>query len=139
MKNVEPIDADELVALENGSLDPTAFPHREHVRLAFEMLERYPFGEAVTRFSQGLKRLATKGGRPERYHETITIAFLALISERRAERKHTGWRQFEALNGDLLDTSCLRHWYDPEQLNSDLARRTFCLPRRPFHKPSAAA
>ena len=48
------------------------------------MLGRYPFGEAVTRFSRGLRLLAAKAGRPEIYHETITVAFLALIGERRA-------------------------------------------------------
>lgn len=129
MKNVNETDGDELLALEMGTLDPTKFPHREHVRLAYEMLARYPFGEAATRFSRGLRLLATKGGRPERYHETITIAFLALIGERRAEQDHDSWRQFEILNSDLLDKSCLRRWYELEQLNSDLARRTFCLPR----------
>ena len=33
-------------------------------------------------------------------------------------------------NPDLLDQRCLEQWYSPEQLESELARRTFCLPRR---------
>lgn len=129
MKSVNVPAGDELLALEMGTLDPTKFPHCEHVRLAYEMLERYPFADAVARFSRGLKRLATKGGRPERYHETVTIAFLAVIGQRRAERDHDSWQQFQALNSDLLDKSCLKRWYEVDQLNSDLARRTFCLPR----------
>jgi hypothetical protein len=120
---------DVLVALETGTLDPARFPHREHVRLGYEMLGRYPFGEAVARFSRGLRLLAAKGGRPEVYHETITVAFLALIGERRARSGHADWREFKATNRDLLDKRCLESWYEAEQLASDLARQTFCLPR----------
>ena len=121
--------ADELRALETGALDPTKFPHQEHVRLAYGMLERYPFGEAVARFSRGVKLLAAKAGRPDVYHETITVAFLAVIGERRARSMSKSWVEFKADNSDLLDKRCLERWYDAEQLGSDLARRTFCLPQ----------
>src|ERR1700675_4721405 len=127
MKSAEKSTRDELLALETGALDPARFPNPEHVRLAYEMLGRHPFGEAVTRFSRGLRLLAAKGGRPEVYHETITVAFLALIGERRAQSKHDSWREFKATNADLLDKRCLEHWYHAEQLESDLARQTFCL------------
>jgi hypothetical protein len=120
---------EELLALEAGAVDPSAFPHPEHVRFAYAMLERYPFGEAVTRFSRGLKLLATKAGRPEVYHETITVAFLALIGERRARTQYENWSEFKANNSDLFDKRCLEKWYGAEQLASDLARRTFCLPQ----------
>jgi hypothetical protein len=122
--------SDELRAFESGALDPARFPHSEHVRFAYEMLERYPFGETVTRFSRGLKLLAAKAGRPEVYHETITVAFLALVGQRRAGARYTDWNEFKATNGDLLDKRCLEKWYAKEQLASDLARRTFCLPSR---------
>jgi hypothetical protein len=120
---------DELFALETGALDPARFPHSEHLRLGYEMLERYSFGEAVTRFSRGVRLLAAKAGRPEVYHETITVAFLAVIGERRARGRHGNWDDFRDNNADLLRKSCLKRWYDAEQLSSDLARRTFCLPK----------
>lgn len=121
---------EQLIALEQGKLDLAAFPHAEHVRLAFHMLERYPFGEAITRFSCGLKLLTAKIGKPEVYHETTTVAFLAVIGERRAQWVGSTWSEFIAANEDLLDKSCLSHWYEPEQLASEIARRTFVLPRR---------
>jgi hypothetical protein len=130
MRNVD-ASADELLALESGTLDPAVFPHREHVRLGYEMLGRYPFGEAVARFSLGLRLMAAKGGRPEIYHETITVAFLAVIGERRARATGGDWGEFKANNGDLLDKRCLEKWYGAEQLGSDLARTTFCLPEQP--------
>ena len=128
MKNGASTAANELRALETGALDPSKFPHQEHVRLAYGMLERYPFGEAVARFSRGVKLLAAKAGRPEVYHETITVAFLAVIGERRARSGSNNWTGFKAENGDLFDRRCLERWYDAEQLGSELARRTFCLP-----------
>jgi hypothetical protein len=129
VRSVDAATAHELRALETGALDPSAFPHPEHVRFAYGMLERYPFGEALTRFSRGLKLLAAKAGRPEIYHETITVAFLALIGERRVQAQDGNWRDFMAANRDLLDKRCLEKWYGAEQLQSDLARRTFCLPQ----------
>ena len=130
MRVAEESVTDELVALETGALDPANFPHAEHVRLGYEMLGRYGFGEAVARFSRGLRLLAEKSGRPEVYHETITIAFLALIGERRARSGRCDWEQFRAENADLLDKRCLEGWYNPDQLRSDLARKTFCLPTK---------
>jgi hypothetical protein len=127
MKRAE-ASGDELLALESGTLDPAMLPHSEHVRLGYEMLGRYPFGEAVTRFSRGLRLIAAKGGRPDVYHETITVAFLALIGERRVRGGHDSWDEFKDKNGDLLDKRCLEKLYGPEQLGSDLARKTFCLP-----------
>jgi hypothetical protein len=120
---------DELRNLEAGALDPSSFPHAEHLRLGYEMLARYSFGEAVFRFSSGLKSIATKAGRPEVYHETITVAFLALINERLARGTAESWSEFRTDNSDLLDKRYLQKWYSPEQLASGLARRTFCLPR----------
>ena len=129
MTSVEPGVRQELTALETGALDPAKFPHSEHVRLAYEMLGHHSFGEAVDRFSRGLKLLTAKAGRPDVYHETITVAFLALINERRARCEGQDWSEFKRVNGDLFDKRCLQKWYTAEQLTSDLARRTFCLPQ----------
>ena len=119
---------EELHALETGTLDLAKFPHAEHVRLGYEMLGRYSFGDAVARFSRGLKLLTLKAGKPQVYHETITVAFLAVIGERRARGGTQTWAEFRAANPDLFDKRCLEKWYGAEQLSTDLARKTFCLP-----------
>lgn len=120
---------EELSALEAGETDLAAFPHLEHVRLGFEMLRRYPFAEAAMRFGNGLRRLTNKAGKPEIYSETITIAFLALIGERKARSESNEWSEFIAANGDLADKNILKRWYTGEELKSEVARRTFVLPR----------
>ena len=121
----------QIAAFETGALDPAEFPHSEHVRLGYEMLGRSSFGEAISRFSHGLKLLAAKAGKPQVYHETITVAFLALINERRAAGANQTWAEFRANNADLFEKRCLEKWYGAEQLGTDLARRTFCLPILP--------
>jgi hypothetical protein len=118
----------ELQAFDAGRIEPAAFSHREHVRFAFEILDRCSFGEAAVRFRDGLGFIAAKAGKPQLYHETITIAFLAVIAERRALTNAAGWDDFIAANADLLDKNLLLRWYSKEQLDSDLARATFVLP-----------
>ena len=118
----------ELRRFIDGGSDPACFPHREHVRMAFEMLRRHSFPETVLHFSQALRQMAARAGRPEAYHETITIAFLALIGERMGDVRD--FEAFASLNPDLFDKHVLSHWYDRERLSSDRARRTFVLPER---------
>ena len=125
----------ELHDFETGRLDPAGFRHRDHVRLGYEFLSRYSLGEAISRFSNGLRLLAARAGRPDLYHETITVAFLALINERRVAGTAGNYVDFERDNPDLLDKRCLEKWYGAEQLRSDLARRAFCLPTLPPAPP----
>ena len=119
-----------LADFEAGRIDPARFPHREHVRVSYELLERHPFPEALLHLARGLRRLAAKAGRPEVYHETITAAFLALIAERRLSGGYSNWEDFAARNPDLLRKDLLRDWYEPSLLQSSVARQTFVLPRR---------
>ncbi len=116
----------ELARFEAGAIDPAGFRHRDHVRLGFEMLRRHSFTEAAARFAAGLKAMTARIGRPEAYHETITVAFLALIAERM--EGHARFDAFIAANPDLLDKAVLGAWYPPERLSSPLARRSFVLP-----------
>jgi hypothetical protein len=123
-----------LQAFQSGAIDPAHFPHAEHVRVGYEMLTHHSFGDTISRFSRGLKLLAAKAGKPGIYHETITVAFLAVINERRAGNPTGSWSEFRANNPDLFDKRCLEKWYAAEQLESELARQTFCLPK-PLRTP----
>lgn len=118
-----------LADFEAGRIAPDQFPHREHVRIGYELLERHPFPEALLHLARGLRWLAAKAGHPEAYHETITAAFLALIAERRLAGQYAEWEDFVARNPDLLNKAVLQDWYEPALLHSALARRTFVLPR----------
>ena len=127
---------EDLADFEAGKIEPDRFPHREHLRLGFEMLGRHSFGETLDRFSRGLKLLAANAGSPDLYHETRTVAFLALIAARRAGAVGIRLEQFIAANPDLGDKGCLERWYDARELETEVARRVFVLPERGMARPA---
>jgi hypothetical protein len=125
---------DELIQqFEEGATTADAFHHADHVRLAFEYLCRCPPLEALEKFSAALKRFAAAHGKADRYHETITWAYLFLIRERLVRAGCTQiWEEFAERNADLLiwKGGVLTTLYCQETLDSDLARHTFVLPDR---------
>ena len=125
--------AELIQQFESGATPADTFHHVEHVRLAFEYLCRLPPLEALERFSDALKRFAAAQGKAQRYHETITWAYLLLIRERMARAGCAQTREeFAEHNPDLLvwKGGVLATLYRPETLDSDLARHTFVLPDR---------
>ena len=102
-----------------------AFPHRDHVQVSYELLERHPFPEALLHLARGLRQLAAKAGRPEVYHETITAAFLALIAERRCAAATTTGRILRRAIRTCLRKELLEEFYEPDLLQSAVARRDF--------------
>ncbi len=125
---------DEFIAsLEDCTLSPDFFHHADHVRMAFLYLRRYSTLEALQRFSTSLARFAAAMGKADRYHETITWAFLFIIRERMARSSHQQtWQEFASENADLLKwkdkDNVLKKYYRDETLASTLARRTFVFP-----------
>ena len=112
----------------HGELEASQFPHREHVRMGFEMLRRHDFAETVFHFSSTLRAMAVRAGKPQAFHQTVTIAFLSLIAERIDSGDYADFDSFARANADLLDKSALSRWYPSERLATDAARRTFLLP-----------
>jgi hypothetical protein len=123
-------DRDDLERFLRGELDAARFPHREHVRMAFELLQRHDFAETALYFSRALRAMAQRAGKPQAFHQTVTIAFLSLIAERLESGPAGDFAAFAERNPDLLDKGALKRWYRPERLASDTARRTFLLPER---------
>ena len=121
-------EEEELRRFIRGEQDPRSFPHREHVRMAFEMLRRHSFVETALHYSQALRAMTEKIGKPEVFHQTLTIAFLALIAERMHTQGTCDFESFAASNPDLMDKSAVARCYPRERLALEVARRTFVLP-----------
>ena len=122
-------EAPTLERFMRGEVDPAHFPHREHVRMAFEMLRRHDFAESVLHYSRALRAMTARIGKPQAFHQTVTIAFLSLVAERMQQCGDTA--DFDALvrtHPELLDKAALARWYPAERLTSEAARRTFLLP-----------
>jgi hypothetical protein len=124
---------DELVAaFEDATLESDLFRHADHVRLAWIYLRRMPLLDAIGVYRNGLRRFAAANGAPERYHETITWAFMVLVNERlHGCADDVAWPEFAAANGDLLRWrgGAFFDSYEADVLGSETARRIFVLPR----------
>ena len=126
-------DADLLQAFESCRLTPADFWHREHLRVAYLYLARYPFEQAHARFEAGVLRLLASLGAPaSHYHATVTRAWLLAVH-------HFLWRegvretseQFLSAPGAascLLDQKVMLTHYSAERLFSAAARAEFVEP-----------
>lgn len=118
----------DLAAFLRGEADPARFPHREHVRMAYETLRRHDFARGAFLYSRALRTMTAKAGKPETFHQTITIAFLSAVAE--LMDATSDFDDFATANPELTGKSLLLRWYRPERLASLTARRTFLLPDR---------
>jgi hypothetical protein len=123
-------DEDFLLALESCELPEQDFGHAAHVRAAYLYLQTGDFAAALERTRRSIRNYASRLGKPDRYHETITVAYVALIQQHMCERGHSGgWNGFARDNPELLNKNLLQEFYPAEQLSSDAARKIFLLPR----------
>lgn len=118
----------ELARFVRGELDARNFPHREHVRMGFEVLRRHDFCTAAFHYSGALRVMTSRAGRPGAFNQTITIAFLSLIAERMELTDAPDFAALTQAHPELLDPGILARWYRPERLAGKSARRTFLLP-----------
>lgn len=139
------LSCDDLIAaLEDCRLGPAEFTHRAHVQAGFAYLQRHGYAGALAAMAQALRRFARHHGKDGLYHETVTVAFLALIHERMAEDllalgggdasapldpHRLDWQHFAAKHPDLFAGDLLTRYYDKDVLGTDLAKRCFVLPR----------
>ena len=118
-------------SFEARDLDASAFRHRDHVGVAYQMLQSYDFVDATVKYAENIKSIAAKAGVAGKFNATITFAFLSLIAERMGTTEHSNYDDFISQNQDLMSKDILAKWYSPERLRSDLARNVFLMPDTP--------
>jgi hypothetical protein len=94
-----------------------SFHHSDHIRLARLYCERWGLPEGSRRIVETIQRLAAHGGQPDKYHHTMTLAWMRVVD---AARQGPG--------ADLLDKNALRNYYSAAVLSSDMARRGWVEP-----------
>jgi hypothetical protein len=120
---------DELVrGFEDASLED--FPHASHVRVTLVYLARYGRHGALRRLMEGLLRFATAKGHPEKFHVTMTHAWLDVIDAARHAHPDLDPAALVDACPELLDRNALFRFYTPERLNSDEARAGWIAPDR---------
>jgi hypothetical protein len=113
---------------EARTLANDAFRHREHVRLTWIYLTREPPEAVADRLCRSLLVLATSHGVPQRFHHTLTVAWVRIIDA--ARRAHPDL-PFDALVDAcplLLDKDAPLAYYTREHLYSDDARKFWLEP-----------
>ena len=127
---MRPQDRDFLARLEAGTLPPAEFGHRGHLRAGFLYLRRHDFPGACVAMKRSIQAFAQQLGKATLYHETVTVAYLALIAERLAEEPpELDFDAFLARYPELTSHAYFRRYYPAGELDAPEARATFVLPR----------
>ena len=108
------------------------FSHRDHLHVAWHYLHALPLELALARFVQGLRRLTLALGAPQKFHTTISWAYVVLLHEAIAQAPDEAFDQLLARRPELLmhPHGALATLYSPAQLAADAARERFVFPER---------
>jgi hypothetical protein len=120
---------EELVRKIEGCTLECEFHHADHIRLAWIYLRMMPAAEAEERMASTLRRYSAHKGKPERYHHTMTLAWMRLVAAaRRATPELNMFEDFIAAHPHLLDQDALATHYSQEILRGDTARTRWVNP-----------
>ena len=114
-------------ALERGEIKD--FHHASHLHVAWVYLaESSSVQQAANKMRDTLRRFAAAAGKPQKYHETITLFWVHLLS-----RAHTasGGEHLEEIvhaNPQLLEKNFPLAYYSAERLFSNEARISWVEP-----------
>lgn len=121
-------------AFERGDIAPSAFTHQSHVRLAWVYLQEGPtFEAALARVRDEIQRFAAAAGASQKYHETITVAWMMLLDTARTRVDAScSFEELLRLVPELADKDLPLKYYTRERLFSDEARAGWILPDTPI-------
>jgi hypothetical protein len=119
-------------AFGESALTREQWTHETHVRTAFSHLQRFDLDEAHLRLRAGIIRLNERHGLVESsargYFETLTRAWLVLVSDARRRSGAASSVDLLARCPELLDRALALQHYSKERLSSVRARSIFLEP-----------
>jgi len=114
-------------ALERGEIKD--FHHASHLHLAWVYLaESSSVQQAAKKMRNMLRRFAAAAGKPEKYHETITLFWVHLLSRAQAASRAERLEDVVHANPQLLEKNFPLAYYSTERLFSDEARTSWVAP-----------
>ena len=117
---------------EDGSLPRSEWTHARHLVMALWYLRHHGRDVATRLIRSGIQRYNERHGNPTGYHETITLAWVAVIEWFLGERDRS--LPVSSLAEELLeecgDKDYLPRFYSRERLFSDEARASWVRPDR---------
>ena len=116
-------DVELIRALERGEIANESFHHLSHIHVAWVYLsESSSADEAAAKMRETLQKFAASVGKPEKYHETITVFWIQLLHHIRAANVGRSLEEIVEANPQLLEKDFPLEYYSPETLFSDRAR-----------------
>jgi hypothetical protein len=105
------------------------FRHADHIRLAWIYVRRYGVMRAEQKIAFSIRSFAASLGHPEKYHDTITRAWLRLVgTASRQTPRIENFDRFIAAHAWLLEQDSLAAFYSRELLASEAARNRWREP-----------
>jgi hypothetical protein len=122
-------DEEFATAFEACAIPNDLFRHRDHLRLAWIYLRRCGPSLAAARISDAIRKYAVHNGAPEKYHETVTLAWLRLVeSAIKCAPEKASFEEILAICPELLEKATLRKYYSSALLASKAARISLIEP-----------
>ena len=106
------------------------FGHREHLELAWTYVNEHPIDYARDAMRDAIRHVAQSHGAADKYHETITQAWLQCVAVHAQRWPADGFDAFIERNQALLDRNLLGHFYSSELIGAEAARATWVDPDR---------
>ena len=125
-------DEDFLAAFEGCALEE--FHHRDHVKVAYLYLRRYPLEDAIVKVRAGLQALAVAWNAPvddleKGYHETMTQAWVRLVDVKLNEGGSAESADaFCDRHPQLMLKNYLESFYSRKRLFTWVAKREYVEP-----------
>ena len=114
-------------ALERGEIKD--FHHASHLHVAWVYLtESSSVQQAARKMRNTLRRFAAAAGKPGKYHETITLFWVHLLSRAHASGRAERLEDIVHANPQLLEKNFPLAYYSTERLFSDEARTSWVEP-----------
>lgn len=98
------------------------FGHRQHVQLTWLAVRSCGTPKAISLVSEGIQRTARYAGAPQKYHATVSRAWVELVGYHVDEHPEIDFDAFVEQNSALLDKRLLSRFYSSTTLAAALAK-----------------
>jgi len=116
-------------ALERGEIANEDFHHASHLHVAWLYLaESSSVQQAGNKMRETLRRFAAAAGKPQKYHETITLFWVHLLARAQAISCGESLEEVVYAHPQLLEKNFPLAYYSAERLFSHEARASWMEP-----------
>jgi len=104
------------------------FGHRQHIHLTWLAVRSCGTPSAIVLVSEGIQRTARYAGAPQKYHATVSRAWVELVGHHVEAHPDADFDAFAEQNVALLDKRLLTRFYSSAALAAEPARHGWVEP-----------